>query len=368
MGCLVYSPVIRANGGLKVAGCESVNPNLRRSGLSCCIAGALRVLRGRSSEYLALALLSPAILSQSAVAGGGYFSLGYGHTGKQMAGAVSAVAGDAYAGASNPAKLTAAGDQFEIGVEFMNPNRKVRRTGAIGDAAIYNYSSTSRNPLYVIPGFAYSHQLDDTTAVGITVYANGGLNSEYTTTTGIPGSNSNPQACADKPGNFLTGCGHAGFDLSQLIFAPTVAWQIATGNSIGLSPLLAVQRFESYGLQGFSASSKYPDKLTNNGHELALGAGLRLGWYGEMSPWLSLGAAYSTKIYMQKFDRYQGLFAEGTFDIPANYSIGAAARLAENWLVAVDIQRIEYSKVRAIADGVLNSLTPGGPSVGQLFR
>jgi len=304
------------------------------------------------------------LLPLPAVAGGGYFALGYGHIGKQTAGAVTAVAGDAYAGASNPAKLTAAGNQLEVGVEFLNPNRKVQRTGAAGAASIYNVSSTSSNPLYIVPEFAYSRQLDNTVAVGIAVYANGGLNSEYNTTTGVPGSNSNPEACGDRPGNFLTGCGHAGFDLSQLIFAPTLAWKIAPGHSIGVSPLVAAQRFESFGLHGFAAVSKYPNKLTNNGHEVAFGAGARVGWYGEINPWLSLGAAYSTKIYMQKFDRYQGLFAEGTFDVPANYSIGAAIKPDDNWVVAIDVQRIEYSEVRALANGVLNSLTPGGPLMG----
>ena len=110
-----------------------------------------------------IALLST-LVSLPVAAGGGYFSLGYGHLGKQTAGAVTAVAGDVYAGASNPAKLTAAGNQLEVGVEFLNPNRKVQRTGAEGAASIYNFSSTSSNPLYIVPEFAYSRQLDSTLA------------------------------------------------------------------------------------------------------------------------------------------------------------------------------------------------------------
>lgn len=281
-----------------------------------------------------------------------------------MAGAVTAIANDAYAGASNPAKLTGAGNKLEIGVEFINPNRRVKRTGASGNAAIYNLTSNSRNPFYVVPDFAYARQLRQGLAVGVTVFANGGLNSEYTRTTGVNGSNSNPQACGDRPGNFLTGCGHAGFDLSQLIVAPTVAWEFRPGRSFGVSPLLAAQRFESFGLQGFAAVSKYPEKLTNNGHEIAYGAGVRVGWYGDLSPELSMGVAYSSKIYMQKFDRYRGLFVNGTFDIPANYSVGLAFRPRRDWLLALDIQRIEYSNVQSIANGVLNSLVPGGPKMG----
>jgi len=167
---------------------------------------------GAPAKLIALVLLITLCSARQVLAGGGYFSTGYGQIGKQTAGAVTAVSGDAYAGASNPGKLTAAGNQFEIGVEFLNPNRKVKRKGATGDASIYNFSSRSRNPLFVVPNFAYARQLEDDMAVGITVYANGGLNMEYTDTTGIPGSSSNPEACGTKPGSFLTGCGHTGFD------------------------------------------------------------------------------------------------------------------------------------------------------------
>ncbi|PCI21424.1 MAG: long-chain fatty acid transporter [Piscirickettsiaceae bacterium] len=303
-----------------------------------------------------------AFMSTSTFAGGGYFSLGYGHVAKQTSGAVTAVAEDAFAGASNPGKLTAAGNQFEVGVELFNPHRKVRRTGS---GTPFDFSSNSRNSFFLIPEFAYSHQLNDEVAVGITAYANGGLNSEYAKTTGIPGTNANPASCGTKPGNFLLGCDEAGFDLAQLIIAPTIAWKIAPGHSIGVSPLFAVQAFESFGLNSLSLLSKYPTKFTDNGHDFAFGAGVRVGWYGEINSWLSLGAAYSSKVYMQEFDDYKGLFAEGSFDIPANYSVGAAIRPNDSWIVALDIQRIEFSEVKALGNRVLNSLVPGGPPIGS---
>ena len=323
----------------------------------------------KSFQYCVTLLAPVALLSLittgQALAGGGYFSLGYGHVGKQTGGAVTALAGDAYAGASNPAKLTTAGDQLELGIEFFNPHRKVERTGTTGPAQIYNFSSTSENSLFLIPDFAYSDQVNDDIAVGIVLYANGGLNSEYKTTTGIAGSNTNPAECGDKPGNFLLGCDEVGFDLTQVIVAPTVAWEFAPGHSLGISPLIAAQRFEAFGFQGFTALSNYPDKLTNNGHELAFGGGVRVGWYGEIKPWLSLGAAYASKIYMQKFEEYKGLLAGGSLDVPANYSIGAALRPNAAWTMALDIQRIDYGEVNALANSVLTSLTPGGPPIGS---
>jgi len=327
--------------------------------------GCMQILKVLSRRVLAAAISLICLFSSDAFAGGGYFSIGYGHVAKQTSGAVTAVAEDAYAGASNPGKLTAAGNQFEIGAEFFNPHRRIKRTGAEDDASIYNISDNSRNSFFIIPDLAYAHQLNSDVTVGITAYANGGLNSEYPGTTGIPGTNGNPGQCGSQPGNFFLGCGEVGFDLAQLIIAPTIAWKVAPGHSIGIAPLFAIQSFEAFGFQGLMPLSKYPSKMTNNGHDIAFGAGVRVGWYAEPTPWLSLGAAYSSKVYMQEFDKYKGLFAEGSFDIPANYSIGAALRPNDKWIIAVDIQRIAFKEVRSLGNSVQNSLGPDAPLLGS---
>jgi long-chain fatty acid transport protein len=325
----------------------------------------MRLLTVLSQRVWLGAIFLIATFSSNVYAGGGYFSIGYGHVAKQTAGAVTAVAEDAYAGASNPAKLTVATNQLEMGMEFFNPNRTIKRKDAAGPNSVYNLTSESRNSFFLIPDFAYSHQLNNEVTIGVSAFANGGLNSEYTGTTGIPGTNGNPAACGAKPGNFLTGCDELGFDLAQLIVAPTVAWKVSPRQSVGFSPLFAIQSFEAFGFRGVAPFSKDPSKLTNNGHDIALGIGARIGWYAEMAPWLSLGAAYSSKIYMQEFDSYKGLLAEGSFDIPANYSIGAAIRPNEDWIIALDIQKIEFSEVKALGNSVLNSLTSTTSPLGS---
>ena len=302
------------------------------------------------------------VIGLSANAGGGYFDLGYGHMSKQMASANTAVIGDAFAGASNPAKLVAAGDRTDFGFEFFLPSRRVKRSGS---GTPYDMESTSRNSLFMIPELAFSRQLNDGLAVGLTIYANGGLNTEYRDDNGVPGSNFNPAECGAAPANIFLGCGKAGFDLTQLVIAPTIAWKVNERHAFGIAPLIAVQRFEAYGLQAFAPLSKYPTKVSNHGHDIALGYGARVGWYGDLYPWLSAGVSYSTKLYMQEFEHYKGLFAEGSFDIPANYSIGVALRPTDEWLVAVDLRRIEWGEVNALSNGVLNSLLPGGPAQGS---
>ena len=108
----------------------------------------------------------------------------------------------------------------------------------------------------------------------------------------------------------------------------SLSYQYTEGQSIGIAPLLAYQRFQAYGLQAFEGLSQAPDAVTNNGYEGAFGAGVRVGWYGQLRPWLSLGAAYSTRVYMQNFETYRGLLAgNGDFDIPQNYSVGVALKV-----------------------------------------
>ena len=313
------------------------------------------VILNKFARWSVSVLLLAAALNTNA--GGGYFAMGYGPIAWQIAGAVTAVPQDAFAGASNPAKLSAAGNQLDLSLSLLNPNRKVERSGATGSGSVYNFSSTSANSLFAVPEFAYSRQVNDQFAIGITAYANGGMNIEYGDTTGIPGTSLNTDACGTRPGNFAGGCGKLGFDMAQFIVAPTLAWKFAPGQSIGISPLLTLQMFKAYGLQAFSPSSRSPRHVTNNGQDYAFGAGVRVGWFGEFKPWLSLGAAYSSKIYMQDFDKYKGLIVEGSFDIPANYSVGMAIKPRHDWLVAFDIQRIEFRGVRALSNGILPSLT-----------
>lgn len=302
--------------------------------------------------------------SRQASAAGGYFAMGYGPIARQMAGATTAVTGDAFAGASNPGKLAFAGNRLDMGVELFMPHRRVERTGSSNPA--YDFHSTSRNSLFLIPEGAYSRQINDRLAWGLTAYGNGGLNTEYTDTTGVPGTNFNPAACGTAPANFLLGCGKLGFDLTQLVAAPTVSWRINPRHSIGISPLITAQRFKAYGLQAFAPLSAHPNRVSNRGYDLAFGLGLRVGWYAELTPWLSVGAAYATRTYMQEFDKYKGLFAEGTFDVPENLNVGLAVRPAANWLLALDVQRINFASVNALGNGVLNTLTdPAGKPLGS---
>jgi len=306
--------------------------------------------------FARLAVLLSAILSPSlAHAGGGYFLLGYGPYAHQSGGTAAAIGFDGFSGATNPAKLSAADERLDLGMLFFAPTRHIERRGA--SDAIYDFKSESRNSVFTLPEVGYVRRLGDRLSWGLTLYGNGGLNTEYPNDNGVAGSNFNPGKCGDRPANFFLGCGKLGFDLSQVVFAPTLSWQFHPRHSLGVSPLLGFQRFKAYGLQAFEAVSAHPNAVSNRGYDEAFGGGLRVGWLGRVTDWLDLGAAYSTRVYMQKFDKYRGLLADGgAFDIPSNFSVGFGLRPGAGWTVGADVQRVFFAEVPALGNGTLNSL------------
>jgi hypothetical protein len=132
---------------------------------------------------------------------------------------------------------------------------------------------------------------------------------------------------------------------------PTVAYKLNPDNAVGLSLLFVYQQFGATGLQAFGQASLAPSNLTNNNTDSSTGVGLRLGYLGKVTDKISLGASYSPKVSMSRFDKYAGLFAEsGKFDIPENYALGASIKATPELLIAVDYQRINYAGVPSVGN------------------
>ena len=292
---------------------------------------------------LAVALILGGSLS-SAFATNGYFSHGYGMKAKGMGGASVAMTDNAFAGANNPAVAVWAGNRVELGVDVFMPKRGMERTGG---AALSAVAVDSDSNVFYVPEFGYNRALTDQLGVGIAVYGNGGMNTDYA------GGQVN---CGGGAANVLCGSGRLGMDLQQLIIAPTVAYKVNDKHSFGISPLLVKQIFKADGLQGFSGMSSDSTRLTNNGTDSSSGFGVRLGYLGKLSDKFSVGASYSPKITMSKFSQYAGLFAgQGSFDIPENYALGLAFQVAPDVTIAADYQRIMYSGIPSVTNPSSNA-------------
>src|SRR3990170_732336 len=306
---------------------------------------------------LAAGCLTPGLASAT----NGYFAHGYGLKAKGMAGASTAVASDTFGGSVNPAKMVFVGDRIDFGADLFSPRRSASRQGETAFGGFYNGSADSDSRYFLIPEFGYNKLINPNLSLGVTVYGNGGMNTDFNTPLAGP---SFAPVCGGAPANMLLGCGRLGGDMIQLIVAPTAAFKLNESNALGISPLLVYQRFKVDGLQAFTSISSAGTAVTNVGYDTSTGTGVRVGWMGKLSDTVTLGAAYSPKMKMGKFDKYRGLFAEqGGFDIPENYNVGIAVKATPRVTVAFDIQQINYSDVKSIANGVTNSLSapPANP-------
>ena len=324
----------------------------------------------KRNVVLALAVAA-AVAAPAAFATTGYFSHGYSMKEKGMAGTGVAFAQDALAAATNPAGMVMVGNRMDIGVALFSPLREYSTSPAVGPGfPIAPYAGgtvESDNTEFLIPNFGRNWMLDPNSSVGLSVYANGGMNTKWKaedTGPGAPGVYSSHA--------FALGDGTAGVDLAQLFVSGTYARKMSPTSSWGASVILAYQRFKAYGLEAFGASgaSSDPNNLTNNGYDDSTGFGLKVGMQGEVTKGLTLGAQYQSEINMSEFDKYKGLFAEqGDFDIPATASIGLAWKTSATSVLTFDVQRIWYSKVKSVGNPMLPNLTTAflGDSGGAGF-
>lgn len=296
----------------------------------------------------------------------GYFPHGFGMKSKGMGGASVAVSDNAFAGINNPAASVWAGKRAEIGVDIFMPKRSAARS-APGFGGMLEGDVKSDGNAFAIPEFAYNSVIDGRSSWGVTVYGNGGMNTEY------PSGNvmcMNPNTGQPYQGNLLCGQGKLGVDLMQLIIAPTFAYKLDAKHSVGVSPLLVMQQFKATGLDAFAGFSMTPGKVSNTGTDRSTGVGVRVGYLGQLSDTMKLGATYSPKIKMSKFDEYAGLFAgAGSFDIPENYALGLNVQVTPAVSVAADYSRINYSGVTAIGNAMSNLMAgyPMGSFSGPGF-
>ncbi len=298
---------------------------------------------------LAAALILGGSLT-SAFATDGYFSHGYGMKAKGMGGASVAMTDSAFAGANNPAVAAWAGNRIELGVDVFMPKRSMDRTGgtSLGAVAVDSDSNT-----FYVPEFGYNRAISKDLGVGIAVYGNGGMNTDYA------GGQIN---CGAGAANVLCGSGRLGVDLQQLIIAPTIAYKVSETHSFGVSPLIVKQIFKAEGLSAFG--------LANQGTDSSNGFGVRLGYLGKLSDQASVGVSYSPKIAMSKFSQYAGLFAgAGSFDIPENLTVGVSFQATPDVTIAADYQSIKYSAVPSIANpsNAIASGVPLGAANGSGF-
>ncbi|MEY6433348.1 outer membrane protein transport protein [Thioalkalicoccus limnaeus] len=327
---------------------------------------------------LLVASVVAALLPASAIATNGYFAHGWGAKSKAMAGVAVAFPQDTLVSAVNPAGLALVGQSLDVGIAFFSPSDRGyqanddfgrtpdgRPTGPFVTPGRYE----SRLDWFLIPNIGYNHVVDDRMTVGFSLVGNGGMNTKYAeravwenfalppnTTVDMAGNpiGFDPTGTAPNnanPNGVFTATRPTGVNLEQLFIQVPVTYRLNASHAVGIAPVFAVQRFRAEGLEPFRGASLYPDRVSNNGDDWSYGVGLHLGWIGNLTEELTLGASYRSQIWMTAFDDYKGLFAdEGRFDVPAMLNLGLAYKALPTLVVGFDYQRIFYSDIRAIAN------------------
>ena len=303
-------------------------------------------MRRIETLLIGFVLVAGLALPSGVLATDGYFPHGQGTRTKAMAGAGVAFPQDSISVAINPAGTALVGERLDAGAGIFIPNRSYSYDGS--SPFVANATQESDTDLFVIPHFGMNWSLDDSSAVGLAVYAAGGMNTDYP----------NPV--------YANGSGRTGVNLAQLFISGSYA--IDMGNlQLGGAVILAYQTFSAEGLQGFDNDfySANAGSVTNNGDDTSTGFGVRIGAIFEVSDDFKLGASYQPMIDMEAFAKYSGLFAEGgDFDIPSTYTVGLAWEASDKLTVAADYLAINYTDVAAVSNDGEKVIQAGTAATG----
>lgn len=300
------------------------------------------------SRWLCTATITAGLAVPAAVhATNGMFLIGYGTKARGAGGVAIAMPQDSIAGAVNPATISFVESRADVGADIFVPTAK---------ADLGSESEESQANLFAMPAMGGVYGFNRKVSMGFSAVPYGGGGSRYNTNLFNASSGSNPDATL-------------GVNLMVMQMNPTVSYKVNKQNSIGATLVFSIQTFRAFGLnyfetftQSFIDNAGSVTHLTNNGNDWAYGAGTRIGWMGNfMDKKLSLGAVYSSRVFMTKFDKYSDLFAEqGDLDTPANMGVGISYKFTPKLTLGLDVTRTFYEDVAAIGNA---SATKGPGSV-----
>jgi hypothetical protein len=145
-----------------------------------------------------------------------------------------------------------------------------------------------------------------------------------------------------------------GLGFERQLLTPGIVHQINSEQTIGVAAVLAYQRYgtSSLGMQSFSQtrfgyqSGPYYDPYEESGY----GTGVRLAMRSELSQGLALDAGYQSRIDMEEFAHYNGVYSQpADLDIPARASVGLALQASGKSWINFSVQHVLYSDVNAFA-------------------
>lgn len=295
-------------------------------------------------------------MASSAYATNGLFVIGYGNKSQAMGGVGIALPLDSVSSVANPAVISGMEDRFDIGMDIM----KVHVEGQLGSVSAESEASVNGlglDSVFFLPAMGFTYKSSEKVTLGVGVVPMGGGGTKYLTNF--------YEAANAGDANAPSVNSRLGVDYSVGSINTNIAYKMNKNHSVGAALVIGIARFEAYGLDLFSSftPSNTTDYMTDQGKDWSIGAGFRIGWLGDFGD-LNVGVNYSSKIWMDQFDSYKELFAEGgRMNVPANAGLGVSYEATPQFLVAMDVTYTFYEDANAIGNiGPNLAGDPAGPT------
>lgn len=313
-------------------------------------------MKRRIRTYLASLLVAATVATPSLTyAMNGAAPLGYGIKSQGMGGVGIALPQDSLASATNPAGMWMVGCRWDVGLGYVF-NDICAVTRDVEDVRVQKIKSDEG---VWFPEAGINWNFIPCQSLGLAFYNTGGFYSKF----GEPLADANLFGSTSVEHNLWT-------------LTPSWSWRISCIHSVGVAFNLAIGTFQAKGLDliALPIISKYPVDVQNNGKDVALGASVRVGWMGQLTPCFRVGAVFQTKTWMQRFEKYQGLLPrEGDGEWPYEAGLGFAWNILPCLVLAFDYKRLWWADRKAWGN-TLNGNgglsvdsgygSPGGPGAG----
>lgn len=145
---------------------------------------------------------------------------------------------------------------------------------------------------------------------------------------------------------------YQGSAFERQYFSPGIEHQFADGGILGVSAVVAYQRYSAANLGLFAASEPGGDFGLYSGYQpyqdSGYGTGVRLAVHQEVLTGIALDAGFQSRIDMEEFAAYRGVYSEpADLDIPARAHVGIAFQASERSWLNVAVERVMYSDINA---------------------
>ncbi|HEV8052799.1 MAG TPA: outer membrane protein transport protein [Parachlamydiaceae bacterium] len=260
---------------------------------------------------------------------------------------------DSMAAAYNPAGIASVGDRFDVEIGWVHNTGHAILKGnrAPVPAGVFvngRYNGMENKCVYPA-------------ALGICKTWN--LNCDWAIAGGLIIYNRNYQKTTYSRVIPLFGTSKPGLEYVNQTISPVIAVKWRDTHTIAISANCQLERLKVNGLQRFDVitRSESPGHVTNRGYGYSNGWGFTVGYFGQLTDRLMVGATYQPQTHMRRIQKYRGFLADnGKFDIPQKIGAGIAYRILPCVVLAFDVEHINWKPVRAFGNKFPNEERLGG--------